>query len=115
MNILAIVCQILSLLAPMIAKVIAAWNESMQGGVKNYDKLLAVALDQVKAVADADWPGESQTEKNLKKFTQAVVQTADAARAIGIAVQDSQVHSAVENAYVLYKQMRAENSTDLVQ
>jgi hypothetical protein len=104
MPIIAIILQLLSIIAPMVAKIVAAVNESQQGGLKQYDKLAAIALDQVKAAAAADWPGDTEGEKNTRKFLSAVAATADAARAIGMVVKDHQVNQAVSDAVTVWKQ-----------
>lgn len=113
MPILLLVLQILAAIAPMVAKVLSAMNESQSGGIKDYDKLIALALDQVKNVAVLDFPGDSKAERDFKKFAEAAAATATAAQAVGMVVKDREIHKAVQDAYVLWRQMTADNSATL--
>lgn len=117
MQIFLMVIQLLSYLAPAVAKVLASINESKDGGIKGYDKLVGIALDQVKAVAleagtPSTMPGGDETgwEKNMRLYMSAVYKTADAAKQAGETVKDHQVMQAVSDAYTAWKMTAKENS-----
>ncbi len=117
MQIFLIVIQLLQVLAPAIARVLAAINESQGGGIKEYDRLVAIAMEQVKIVAAGAnavgaMPGgaDSGWERNLRLYAQAIYLTIDAAQAAGIAVKDHQVSQAVSDAYTAWKMTSAKPS-----
>lgn len=119
MPIFMMVIQILSWLAPAIAKVMDAINGSMSGGIKGYDQLVQIALEQVKIVArEADVIGASQPggpdsgwERNLRLYANAIYKTADAAEMAGIVFKDHQLGQAVADAVTAWKMESSPNST----
>lgn len=100
--ILGIVNLLLAIL-PSVAKMIEAKDEVQTGGVEAYDKILQLAYEQVQHVSKIDWPGVSDTERNVKRYLEAAAATASAARAIGLAVRDSTVNAAVNDAVLMWK------------
>lgn len=104
MQIFIWVVQILSTLVPFVAKWLAAVNEAQAGGVREYERLLELAVEQVGHAAEQDWPGESEAEKNTRKLLYAIKATGDAARSVGVVVKDHQLHQAVVDAVTVWKQ-----------
>ena len=111
MQIILFVLQLLATIAPWVAKAINAIHESQQGGLKSYDRLMGIAYGMVDHVSRLDFPGESDEERNLKKFLEAVKSTATAAQAIGMVVKDHQVMKAVQDAYVVWRQVRDQEAS----
>jgi hypothetical protein len=119
MQILVAVLTLLQLIAPFVARVLAAINESKQGGIKEYDKLLALAYKAVQEVADAAdaigaMPGgkDAGWDRHLRLYAAAVYKTIDAAQLAGIAYKDHQVSQAVSDAYTAWKMATAKASVD---
>lgn len=100
--ILGIVNLLLAIL-PSIAKMIESVDEVQAGGIESYDKLLGIAYEQVQHVAKIDWPGDTDAEQNMKRYLEAAAATAAAASAVGLAVRDSTVKKAVNDAVVMWK------------
>ena len=107
MQIILFVPQLLATIVPWVAKTISAIHESQAGGLRTYDRLIEIAYGMVDNVSRIEFPGESDEEKNLKKFLEAVKATATAAQAVGIAAKDHQVMKAVQDAFVVWKQLAA--------
>ena len=110
MQIILFVLQLLASIAPWVAKALNAIHESQAGGLRTYDRLVEIAYGMVDNVSRLDFPGENQDEKNIKKYLEAVKSTAMAAEAIGIAVKDHQVMKAVQDAFVVWKQIRTSDA-----
>lgn len=106
MQIFMLVLQLLNMIAPLVAQVLAAINESKSGGIKSFDELLKVALIQVRAVEGTDFPGDTQHEKDIKKYLWAVDKTLETAIAMSMVVQTSEVMKAVQDAYMIHKQSK---------
>lgn len=107
MQIILFVLQLLATIAPWVAKTINAIHESQAGGLRTYDRLVEIAYGMVDNVSKLNFPGESEEERNIKTFLEAVKATATAASAIGIAAKDHQVMKAVQDAFVVWKQLRS--------
>jgi hypothetical protein len=117
MQIFVLVLTLLNALVPAVARVLAAINESQQGGIKSYDRLLQIAGDAVKQVAaqaatPSTMPGGEETkwDRNIRLYAQAIYLTIDAAERAGLAVKDHQVSQAVNDAYTAFKMAASRNS-----
>lgn len=116
MQIFLWVIQLLSMIAPAVAKVLVAINESKEGGIKEYDRLVAVALEQVKLVAamppPSTLPGGPETDwqRNIRLFQTAVYKTIDAAEKARITFKDHQITQAVSDAYTAWKMASKQHS-----
>lgn len=117
MQIFLLVIQILSALAPAVAKMLAAINESNSGGVKGYDRLLVYAGQAVKLVAASSdavgaMPGgtDSGWDRNIRLYAQAIYKTIDLAKAAGETYKDHQISQAVGDAFTSWKMATASNS-----
>ena len=115
MQIILFVLQLLATIAPWVAKTINAIHESQAGGLRTYDRLIEIAYGMVDNVSRLDFPGESEDERNVKKFLEAVKSTTTAAQAVGIAVKDHQVMKAVQDAFVVWKQLRVSSALPVAQ
>lgn len=110
MQIFLLVVQLLSTLVPAVAQMLAAINESKEGGLKEYDRLLVIAgqaVREVAATADAvgAMPGgpDSGWDRNLRLYAQAIYKTIDLAEVARISYKDHQVSQAVSDAYTAWK------------
>lgn len=107
MGIFMAVIQLLSLIAPMMSRVLAAKNESQAGGIRDYDRLLTIASQELDHIAATDLvPGEHAWENQAQILAKLASTTFRAAQAAGMLVKDHQIWDAATDALTAWKMFR---------